>query len=205
MAILLPNSIFYHIPRTGGTWVTEVLEKMFPSARDYRGNGLSTPTKIDTRHISPRQALTEHTVGKKSFAFVREPVSWYRSYWVMDRGYRRPVAENGLIKYMENKFEKFPEGEFTYYLKLFLGEDLKMVDFVGRQEFLREDLLSILELVEKDFDRDLIFTVPKRNGGHPQLLKEAVFPGWLRKKIIKTEKWVYDHFPYMGEATENEK
>ena len=184
-------------------WVTEVLKKIFPLAVDFRGDGQPTPTGIDPRHISPRQVVS--LSGKKSFTFVREPLSWHKSYWAMDKTRHAEETKKGLENYFEEKFKKFPEGGLTYFLKQFLGEDLKLIDFVGRQEFLRDDLLSILKETEGEFDEGPIFTTPPRNKPFSQYKMEAVFPGYIKEEIVEREKWVYDHFPYMGEATENEK
>lgn len=64
--IVLPKSVFYHVPKTGGSWVAEGVKQAFKDYEVPYGYG----------HASPVQCA----VDKPSFCFVRNPYTWYRSY-----------------------------------------------------------------------------------------------------------------------------
>lgn len=72
---------FLHVPRTGGTWVEEVVRRYAP--KEWR-----------VRRALPKHGGVENlSVGDSAFAFVRDPRTWYRSWYAFhercweDRGY----------------------------------------------------------------------------------------------------------------------
>lgn len=64
--IVLPKSVFYHVPKTGGSWIAEGINASFKEFEVPYGYG----------HASPVQCA----VDKPSFCFVRNPYTWYKSY-----------------------------------------------------------------------------------------------------------------------------
>lgn len=64
--IVLPKSVFYHVPKTGGSWIAEGIKVAF---KEYE-------VPFGYAHASPVQCM----VNKPSFCFVRNPYTWYRSY-----------------------------------------------------------------------------------------------------------------------------
>ncbi|PIR53287.1 hypothetical protein COU76_01935, partial [Candidatus Peregrinibacteria bacterium CG10_big_fil_rev_8_21_14_0_10_49_10] len=71
MALILPRSAFFHIMKTGGTWVRSVCEKQ----------RLSIEEVGDTHKAYCELPDTELVSSRFTFAFVRHPCSWYQSFW----------------------------------------------------------------------------------------------------------------------------
>ena len=157
MGVILPNSVFFHIPKTGGTWVDASLEKAFPDSYIKMNLDFGFPADITGIHI-PRSKVK---LNKFSFAFVRHPLSWYKSYfrfkqlagkkWTTykDDGNKlsKDCAADGFGEFMDNVMEYFPEGYYHTVVRENEG-----VDYVGRQEYLYFDLCTALEMAEEEFD-----------------------------------------------------
>jgi len=184
MAVILKNgSIFLHIPKTGGTWVTRVL----------REAGLMQ-CSIGHRHANLPHVLAPGFQGvgrrveflyKKSrflrthprpftFCFVRHPLSWYESFylyktqpslnWEQDgeleniNHWHPNAVLNGLgagrdfSAFVTAVMDKHP----GYVTALYSHYTFRPVDFVGKQENLREDLSTVLERTGCPFDPEVI-------------------------------------------------
>ena len=90
---LTTRSIYIHLPKTGGTWLQEAA----------RAAGLSTTAPPPRAGGGPaahyHAGLADVYVdGHFSFAFVRHPLDWWRSYWGdrMRRGWQRDNAVTWL-------------------------------------------------------------------------------------------------------------
>src|SRR5262245_16462215 len=72
------NALFLHIPKTGGTWVEEVLKEC----------GILAEQAAVTDAVTWRHPLRGHHLHDYSFvfAFVRHPLSWYESWWKFQAG-----------------------------------------------------------------------------------------------------------------------
>lgn len=98
MAIKLKNNLeFLHIPKTGGSWVTEILNSnhLIDSIdthkhADYDYNLFSEHLALSGRHHLylalnkfKKKYFQNNTYKKnpKRFCFVRHPLSWYESWW----------------------------------------------------------------------------------------------------------------------------
>jgi len=92
---------FLHVPRTGGTWVEEILRAHAP--KEWR-----------VRRALPKHGGVEHVPpGGAAFAFVRDPRTWYRSWYAfhehcwMERDYA-----NGLGRAM---YDEAPDARTRCY------------------------------------------------------------------------------------------
>ncbi len=69
MALMLPNSVFIHIRKTGGTWVRSAIAAA----------GIPTE-EVGEEHST--YAQIKHLIGdRKVFSFIRHPLSLLKSYW----------------------------------------------------------------------------------------------------------------------------
>ena len=66
MAIELPNSVFIHVPKTGGRWVKDMLLNYVEGAKPI-GDA------VYDSHNTPE------IYGKPCFAFLRHPMTWVHS------------------------------------------------------------------------------------------------------------------------------
>jgi len=185
MAIELSNLVFYHIPKTGGTWVKQALLNSCYDVRVVRD------AKWDV-HQTPDVYITK----KRSFCFVRHPETWYRSYW----DYRLWDKNNPDWLYINcwdknyNKFLKNVIDKSPRYLTKMYKEYTKGIDFVGKQENLQEDLIAVLKSVGETFDEDRLRKTQKCRVGRN---RSVVCDEGLLKELLGLESWIIDKF-YKG-------
>jgi hypothetical protein len=225
MTCLLTNgSVFFHIPKTGGTWVYNILKKNgLVKARlghvhadffhAYWNHALHSPSKVlrialtnvfGTASINGRMPENPH-----SFCFVREPLSWYESYWKFMQGLGWPVwgnesdprdwhpcaCLNGLgsddfslfLKGVVEKRPGFATELFGWYTK-------SKNTLVGRQEHLANDFLNILGQLGLspggDFKNNRKENVSKK----PE--KEIKWDPHLARDIVHLESAGYRRYQY---------
>lgn len=203
MAIILPKSIFFHVPKTGGTWVTVVLKDIFKDRyQDYKP---SPKHELNLRfeHITPKDSEDRIFKDRKSFGFVRNPIDWYTSFWkyrmknnwdnnfVLDRECR----STNLEIFVRNCLDKYPEGFVSTLFKEFT-EDL---DFVGKQENLKNDLLRFLEQSGEDIstkDKEVIEKTGKINVSNDFDDEEYVYEMSkdVIKDILEVESWCFEEY-----------
>lgn len=172
MAFLLSNSVFIHTPKTGGQWVAGVLEQ----------TGLLKGT-LGVVHATPQELAHEEEFRKRNvrFAMVRHPLSWYQSIWThrMDEQWapvsaRDWFSERSLEMWREftdkcrsETFDEFVRKCTTHYphgyVSALYDSYTQGCTFVGRQETLAADLLTVLRGAGEQFDTDRIRETPDRN------------------------------------------
>lgn len=208
MAIVLPKSMFFHIPKTGGTWVTHALrgganvQREFVPLFDHWFN-------LQAEHVTPDDTLDEIKGGKLLFTFVRNPATWYQSQWAFkdrnafsnkDHILSKECASDDFNEFVTNCLDRFPEGMLSKVYKEFLGENLDKMDFIGRQESLREDLITVLELAEEEFNKTFIKGLGVVNvvGKGPEYRGRTKYKKDVLKRLIKVENWAFRRFGYEG-------
>lgn len=202
--VISPRSVFFHIPKTGGSWVTKVLKEMGICEVDYRPH-FRHILNLQAEHVTYRDIDKNRIKGKFSYAFVRDPVEWYRSFWkfrtaggwdmrfILDR----ECKNVDFNKFVENVARVFPEGFVSSIYKEYLGHQLDQVDFVGKQENLKEDLEKALTLAGEVFSSERIKERKKFNVSNPPILKEKYqYKDDVLELIRRTERWAITKFKY---------
>jgi hypothetical protein len=146
-----------------------------------------------------------HTERHFTFAFVRNPLDYYKSYWSykMRIGWENPFdnafMDENFEQFVRNVMEGRPGWVSMLYTK-FLGPNGDWVDFVGRQENLRDDLIAALRMAGEDFEESGIFATDPVNIS--SRLKEwsdrCSLPLSLKKEMYMVEKQAIDLFGYQN-------
>jgi len=97
MALLLKSgAVFLHIPKTGGTWVTQVLEECglircrFSHKHADLHRVMYSPRYCPWQHAKRclrfGRAWHAGVADAYKFCFVRHPLRWYESWWRYMKG-----------------------------------------------------------------------------------------------------------------------
>jgi len=185
MAIQLKSgAVFLHVPKTGGNWVASILRsqnlidraigsKHADFSRTYAAlHEARAPRMLDwllRRRLPPRAP----DAALRYFTFVRNPLSWYESWfnymsqetrdWCHFGEEGNPAdwhpnsVLNGLGSrdfgtFVRNVLKKRP----GYVTELLFSYTPPEVSFVGRQENLRDDLIRALRQAGERFDESKI-------------------------------------------------
>lgn len=154
-----------------------------------------------------------HTNDAFTFAFVRNPLEYYRSYWShMMRAWGRPTPPNPFNdKYMRQNFSDFVravcEGQPGWVgrkYQLFCGLDGKRLDYIGRQETLADDLVYALNLAGEEFDEEALRNTPMKNISSKINLwaQKSLYSPSLAQLVIESEIEVFSLYGYSTDPTQ---
>lgn len=165
--IELKNSIFFDIPKTGGSWVSEGLVQYMD------GNFIS-----GTSHQPPTGKEKKFT-----FTFIRYPVDWYKSYYA-SRVDQKIMPAHQFEQFIEKMYagEKVFGRKWTSLSDFF--EPYLKCDFVGKTESLGKDLIKALDIAKESRDKGNLLDRPKVN-------QSQYIPGVsdkIQRKIIQMEQ-----------------
>ena len=205
MGFRTEKSIFYHIPKTGGIFVKEAMRH---SGAEYRRAQRKYRKYhrywLKREHAIPDDVKDFDKQGLFSFAFVRKPFEWYRSFWAHRNrlGYvvvpKFPldfIWNDSFENFITNVLKTYPSGFLTDIYKCYVGKDGKDLDFVGRQENLREDLIKALTLAGEEFDKQVIRTLRRFNTNDIREGDEMFdIDRGVKQNLIKKEEWIIDTF-----------
>lgn len=159
-SLIGPNFRFLHMPKTGGTWVYDVITRwlQIPHLVDHRLGG----------HTTLVSALGS---GLPTLVYVRNPFDWYESYYRYQCmvGWDAPAGQIGMpvrmcgyrgvkfSNFMETVLDRHPHWltELTNEYTSFRKPDALVT--VGRHERLAQDLANFLDAREVKYDRALLF------------------------------------------------
>lgn len=203
MTLLLPNSVFLHVPKTGGTWVRMALNDaglavvtIRSRAREEAYNGT-----LSSWHNVPTWDIRYHERPNK-FCFVRHPADWYRSYWAF-RMWRKSweINENmfdhqchsgDFDEFIDKVLHHYPDGYLTWLYSYFANH----CNFIGKSENLPFDLFDALELAEEKFDaRDIVLLEPIKVTPIEYKLGAIYADGQLNK-VLDMESEVLQRYDY---------
>lgn len=187
MAIQIDRAIFLHIPKTGGTWITNYFKE---TGMDHGVESLAEHAHINGVGLNDIIGPTEDLV----FCFVRHPLTWFRSYWQCKQaleprqgGYLDTIVDQPFNKFIDDILQDFPG-----YMTNFVSGYTQRCRLIGKQENLRSDLDEILTLLRIDYDRTLIFNKPPVN----KIETEEKYTMTQAFSIMKTEKPLIDVYGY---------
>jgi hypothetical protein len=195
--VLVDGSVFLHIPKTGGTWVTEALSE----------------AGLVRRHITKKHADIDRLLfhwqrkGKEYtppfiFCFVRHPLSWYESYfkfvsqpevswkaWGSSASGSAGWHPNHMLhECRSDDFNEFVRKVVRirpgYVTEMYGWYTKPPVTYIGKQETLREDLIEVLKSRGLAFDADRLRKRMTSN------VSDNPSPHWepaLREQVIRLE------------------
>lgn len=214
MALRLKNgAVFLHVPKTGGNWVTRMLEELDLVELEL-GHKHCDVDHFFTPHIVDRKGLLKYTTRRMlnrlpfrdkpyMFCFVRNPLTWYESWFkYMEQPSRRWLEwgnEHNVFDWHPNailnglgdcSFPEFVrrvnEKRPGYVTEMFGWYTSPQIDFIGKQECLADDFIKVLELMGVEFDEDFIRGYGKV-GESSVSVAEPVWPEDLRLETALLE------------------
>jgi hypothetical protein len=185
--LVTPRTLFLHIPKTGGTWVTAALQ-----AAGVPCEMLWTRLGPGSRgHATLREAYAY--ADRFTFAFVRHPLDMYRSRWA--GSIRDGWPESRLLHdarsdhfptFVENVIDLHP-GFVGRRFAEFTGPPEAPIAFVGRYESLVDDLVRALTQAGEEHDEDALRAQSPANV-NDYTEHRALYDVALAQRVIETER-----------------
>lgn len=199
--LLTRHFVYVHVPRTGGNFVRNVILPHAPPSWQHRllGDHDTVAAIPDSHTHLPR------------LAFVRNPYSWYVSWFSFQQRVRSPffleASQDGTLPFgatmrrtlTSSASLQHGEGPFTQTIKEMLGPGLIQVRS-GKTETLREDLLRMLTdiVTLPEAMEQAIHALPPQNTserGH----YSSYYDDELRQLVHEKDREVFDYFGYRWE------
>jgi hypothetical protein len=185
MTSLSSRIVFLHVPKTGGTWAVHAMQA----------------AGIELVTIGPHVDLHEvgNNNGRIRVAFVREPLSWYGSWWRHRHTFNdwrddEPLDQIGRAPFdtfLTDAMRMFPSF-LSDFFERFTGPPDSAIEFVGRYERLADDLVDALALAGESFDERIIRALKPINVSSPEAYASCSQEIALRLK--ETEVRAYQRF-----------
>lgn len=198
MPFILQNSVFLHIPKTGGTWVRKAL---LNAGASLRAVGDPHGPLEDTYPVLSDEELSRRTI----FMFVRHPLSWYQSRWMfrVQHGWTNHELDincgsNHFPTFIRNCHRQYPQGWYhSRELRKYFNIPTQFKYVVGRQESLITDLLAILDGCMEPYNRERLLGTGLANvsniGG--KLSAEfATYTDDTRQMVLEMEHEMIERF-----------
>lgn len=192
MAFLLKNnSIFLHIPKTGGSFVKKVLldnKLIIPHFFGLNSYRIGENKHIDLSQtisiLTSYKKLTNYPFAKISdtpfiFIFVRHPKAWYESYFKYLTGINfKKFGEVGNIRNMHplSPLNELYEKDFNEFMNKILDKEphfltklyfryshSHLISFVGKTENMSDDLRNILSYIAPKSEHKIVIPDIKVN------------------------------------------
>ena len=186
MSVYNDKFIFYHVPKTGGTWVRLLLTHL---GIQFEMHGTSKSSFHETyKEFRPE--------GLFSFTAVRHPITWLQSYfsyrlrvgWSDVDPLGKVASSSTFDAFVDKVIDRAP-GCISGMYRDYVG-DPQEVDYVCHQETLREDMIYVLSKLGYQFDEKLVSNLP------PALAfnQRFEFLNGTKEKIIELENYTINRF-----------
>lgn len=195
--LVLKKSTFIHIPKCGGTFLNNVVNKL---------------ELVYTMYRQPQNGhLYLHQMGniedKYNFTFVRHPYTWWPSFWNWSKRDR--------FSFMERKCPDFDTwivdygpfwmGQYTRMIQRYTGEDSlypckAKIHYIGKSENLKNDLLTALLNAKENIKENVYFDIYAAVEADQNLCNRQEYNKQIsntsKNIIYNAEKYVFDRFNY---------
>lgn len=195
MALRLSNSIFIHIPRTGGHWLEAVLKEIGCLKQSLLGDFEST---------MPYRQLPKEWQELTPFTFIRHPLDWVKSRW--SHALRTKAQEEWRMYGIHWDFNQLVRPTFQETIEVILeerpgitSETLQVMTegvnhlLLTEELHVNDDLSKLLEELE-GIPESLIYaaihSVDKLDttATLPEYVNEMKLTGWIEEKFLESEK-----------------
>jgi len=211
MATLLKcGALFLHIPKAGGNWVSDVLEEQGLVFANVGGCHATREQLVPFEQFLRASAKYDRPNRPLfTFCFVRNPRTWYESWyqhmnrkgwvnWADEAGHWYPgvrldgFGPDGFDEFVARVLDQRP-GFVTDMYGAYLNHGMH---FVGRQEHLADDLVTVLRFLNVPFDEERLREYAPVNSGDGTRLR------WRPTLLEAVERAEYSAFERFGYATE---
>jgi hypothetical protein len=197
MALIMPHSVFLHVPKTGGSWCREAIARAGIPCEE---SPIDADDPIDSKHHELAH-VCRYLEGRMVIAFVRDPLDWWRSYWAYRQHsgwYVHPIdvqcKSTDFQEFMTNVVRTIPEWCSAMYER-FVGPPECPIEFIGRYENLAEDLVLGLQLAGESFDEEALRATPPVNVNDYSCWPAEYTPE-LRQAVTEAEHAAIARFGY---------
>lgn len=188
---MFQNAVFLHVPKTGGQWVKAAVANAGLVCEELVFDG---DIHGDLSYCPFRSRFL--------FAFVREPLSLYRSYWRFKttagwddhNPFDLACASPTFDGFVENVLRAEPAW-CSRMFEDYVGRQGHEIDFVGRFESLADDLVRALRTSGATFDERAIRQTPPVNvSTTPDV--SASWSDALADRVRRSERAAITRFGY---------
>lgn len=188
MALVLPNSVFFHVPKSGGTFVRKTLIDL---GIPHEELGRPHENAIDFARRYP-----DIIKNKYSFTFVRHPLTWWQSYWAhrhkngwsLEHPMDRVCNDIDFNGYMEQVLSCEWQSHYLDICQRFVTEDVR---FIGRQENLVADLETALVQANEECDLNRLGRLGVINQSPSET---ALYSPGIKKRVLSLHHELIEKF-----------
>ena len=212
--ILKKGECFLHIPKTGGSWVSEILKQQGLIKKEIGYHKHIDWTRVSYFPQSHTKLLSKINFSfskffypKKSFCFVRHPLKWYESWWkycCQDSVHWKIFGSNKYWhpNYFLHTCKSYDFNEFVrkvfdsrpgFVSEMYSQYAHNEIDFIGKQENLADDLIYFLMQQEYSIKIEDIQKSPRQNVSVAQKIK---WDPQLREEVKDSEKMALLRYDY---------
>jgi hypothetical protein len=181
--------MFLHLAKTGGTWVRLVLQQLGIPSED-----------LGDQHADFESSKTL-LPGYKRFTIIRNPFSWYASYWA----YKQYEGWKGNWIFGErcisDDFDTFIHlvtSDHPGFLMNLFSRFTRPSVTILRNELLATELCSFLLRESVSFDRQILLDTPSANPGAslPEFWGSTTYTERSIQKVIESEQELFLRYLY---------